>query len=99
MKILITEKQFKNLRLRRSIFDELPKYITSTFKWLNPKAFGNFDEFLNRVIFSTTRDYVGEFVDDLKDYEKVVDEFEPIVRQMVIDVYYDEILNYFNTHP
>lgn len=98
MKIIITERQLRNLKIRRNISTELPKYITSTFKWLNPKAFGNFDEFLNRVIFSATRDYVGEFVEDPKDYGQLIYEFEPIVRKIVIDDYHDEILNYYTNH-
>ena len=63
MKYIITESQLKNLRIRRNIPTELRKYITSSFEWLNPKAFNNFDEFLERVIFSATRDYVGAFID------------------------------------
>jgi hypothetical protein len=96
MKIIITERQLKNLRLRRNIVDELPKYVTSTFKWLNPKAFNNFDEFLERVIFSATRDYVGAFIDGPEEYDDLRTMLEPIVREMVIDRYYDEILDYYN---
>jgi len=95
MKIIITEKQLKNLRVRRNIIDELPKYITSTFEWLNPKAFINFDEFLERVIFSTTRDYVGAFIDGPEEYDDLRTMIEPIVRETVIGQYYDEILDYY----
>lgn len=97
MKIIITERQLRNLKIRRNISDELPKYITSTFKWLNPKAFNNFDEFLERVIFSTTRDYSGDFVDSSEDYEKVIPQVETIVRDVVMDRYYDDILDYYNS--
>lgn len=99
MKIILTEKQFRNLRVKRNIFDELPKYITSSFEWLNPKAFSNFDEFLERVIFSATRDYVGAYVENPEDYEKLKSMVEDIVRDMVMNRYYDEILSYFNKHP
>lgn len=97
MKYIITERQLRNLKIRRNISDELPKYITSTFKWLNPKAFNNFDEFLERVIFSTTRDYSGDFVDSSEDYEKVIPQVETIVRDVVMDRYYDDILDYYNS--
>lgn len=99
MKIIITEKQFKNLRVRRNIFDELPKYITSTFEWLNPKAFSNFDEFIERVIFSASRDYVGAFIDGPEEYDDLRNMIEPTVRDMVMNQYYDEILDYYENHP
>ena len=98
MKIIITERQLKNLRVRRNIIDELPKYITSTFKWLNPKAFNNFDEFIERVIFSTTRDYVGEFIDGPEEFDDLTNMIEPTVRNLVMGQYYNEILNYYNEH-
>jgi hypothetical protein len=98
MKYIITERQLKNLRVRRNIFDELPKYVTSTFKWLNPKAFNNFDEFIERVIFSTTRDYVGEFIDGPEEFDDLTNMIEPTVRDMVMGRYYDEILDYYNNH-
>jgi len=98
MKIIITERQLKNLRVRRNIIDKLPKYVTSTFNWLNPKAFNNFDEFLERVIFSTTRDYVGDFIDGPEEFDDSKNMIEPTVRDMVMSQYYDEILNYYNEH-
>jgi len=98
MKIFITEEQLKNLTLRRGIIDELPKYVTSTFEWLNPKAFKNFDEFLERVIFSVTRDYVGAFIDNPEEFYEIRDRLEPTVREMVMGRYYGEILDYYNSH-
>lgn len=98
MKIIITEKQLKNLRVRRNIFDELPKYVTSTFKWLNPKAFNNFDEFIERVIFSATRDYVGEFIDGPEEFDDLTNMIEPTVRDMVMGRFYNEIVKYYNEH-
>jgi len=98
MKIIITERQLKNLRIRRNIIDELPKYVTSTFNWLNPKAFYNFDEFLERVIFSATRDYVGDFIDGPEEFDDLTNMIEPTVRNLVMGQYYNEILNYYNEH-
>lgn len=100
MKIIITEKQHGNLRLRRNIDEELPKYITSAFKWLNPKAFGNFDEFLERVIFSASRDYTLEFLGDIEnteDYYSTWDSMKPLVREIVMNQYLDEVLHYYNS--
>ena len=96
MNYLITEDQFENLRLRRNMIEQLPKYITSTFKWLNPKAFGNFDEFLNRVVFSAARDYTAENVENVEYYESNISQMEKVVREIIMDQYYDEILSYYN---
>ena len=101
MKIIITETQYNNLRLRRNIIEELPKYITSTFQWLNPKAFGNFEEFLERVIFSASRDYTSAFMGNLEnteDYYSTWDSMKPLVRDIVMNQYFDEIHNYFHSH-
>lgn len=98
MKYIITERQYKSLRVKRNIFNELPKYITSTFKWLNPKAFNNFDEFLERVVFSATRDYVGDFVENPDEYDDLRNMIEPTVKNVVLNQYYDEILNHYNSH-
>ena len=101
VKIIITEKQLGNLRLRRNIQTELPKYITSTVEWLNPKAFGNFDEFLERVIFSASRDYTSAFMENLEnteDYYSTWESMKPIVRDIVINQYFDEIHHYYHTH-
>lgn len=98
MKIIITEKQLENLRVRRNIFNELPKYITSTFSWLNPKAFNDFDGFLERVIFSATRDYVGAFIEVPEYYDDFREMIEPMVRDLVMGKYYDEIIEYYNSN-
>lgn len=94
MKILITESQLSNLLLRRNI-DELPKFIRSTYKWLNPLAFYGFDDFLDRVIFSTTRDFISDFMEKGSDYEKLIDNLQPVVSEIIMNDYYDEILEYY----
>lgn len=98
MRYIITETQYKNLKLRRNL-DFLPKFISSTYKWLNPKAFNDFEEFLDRVIFSTTRDFVGDFIENPDEYDVLINKIEPTVREMVMGQYYDEILNYYTNHP
>lgn len=97
MKIIITESQFVNLELRRNL-NLLPQYIRSTYNWLNPKAFKDFDEFLERVIFSASRDYTSEFIVNKDDYYIMWELLKPIVRDIVMNQYYDEILNYYNSH-
>jgi hypothetical protein len=96
MKIIITESQFVNLELRRNL-NLLPQYIRSTYNWLNPKAFKDFDEFLERVIFSASRDYTSEFIVNKDDNYIMWELLKPIVRDIVMNQYYDEILNYYNS--
>lgn len=100
-------KVFINLGLKKYFFSdipssiishigELPNFITSTFKWLNAKAFCNFDEFLRRVIFSSTGDYVAEQDHiDKENYDFVREKFEHFVRHMVVNEFYEEIKKYY----
>ena len=98
MKIIITEKQHKNLQHRRRFDDLLKKYITATYNWLNPAAFESFDEFLERVIFSASRDLASKFKDegDTQDYYSIWELLKPIVKDTVMNQYYDEIEDYYN---
>ena len=77
---------------------ELPKHITSSYKWLDPKRFGNFDEFLNRVIFQTVRDFSSEEL-GIQDYERILEvreEIKPFVTQYINDNYLEDIKYYFD---
>ena len=95
MKYIITENQLIALELRRNL-NELPKYISSTYQWLNPKAFNNFDEFLDRVIFSATRDYVGEFINhNVENYDSIRAKFQFYVKEVVMDEFYDRIFLHY----
>lgn len=98
MKYVITENQYKFLKGRRNL-EKLPNYIRATYKWLNPKAFKDFEEFLNRVVFSATRDFIWEYTDESDDYESLTIEFMKTVKKTIMDEYYSEILEYYNSHP
>ena len=83
-------------QIRRRM-DLLDKLIKSSYEWLLPSTFNNFDEFLDRVVFSTTRDFSNEL--GLEDYEeilKVRDESEEFIKNIIIDNYVDEIKEYFD---
>lgn len=81
----------------RRRLDVLSKTITSTYKWLNPGAFSNFDEFLDRVIFSTVRDFSIELgYEDYQTILKVREEIEPFVKQYIIENYLEDIKYYFD---
>lgn len=100
MKYLITESQFMGLALRRNL-GELPNYIRSSYKWLSPPAFNSFEEYLDRVIFSSTRDYVSDFIGkgvDYETYDSISFKFMQYVSAVVINEYYDEIFNHYKNY-
>jgi uncharacterized protein YjgD (DUF1641 family) len=79
--------------------NDLDKYIKSSYTWLNPKAFENFEEFFERVVFSTTRDFVTDALseDDLT-YEEIVkirEEVEVYINKIIVDNYLLELEAYY----
>lgn len=77
-------------------FHVLSKFVTSAYNWLNPNAFDTFEDFLNRVVFSTTRDFVGAFGVNSHEQElKVREELEEYVKQYILDNHLDEIEKYY----
>lgn len=75
---------------------ELPKYVRSTYNWLNPKAFNDFDDFLDRVVFGTTRDFVAEFgSNDYEQQTEIRKEVGPYIRQYIMDNHLEEIRDYY----
>ena len=98
MKIIITESQFRNLWLKRRL-DELPNHIRSAYDSLNPNAFNTFDEFLNRVINNATGFFIDESMDerDYDFYQASKIRIKPIVRNLVNDKFYKEILDFYNS--
>jgi hypothetical protein len=62
-----------HIKRRMNVLDD---YIESSYDWLSPRRFDDFDHFLKRVIFSATRDFVhdeigGEYQDQLKLRDKL----------------------------
>jgi len=85
----INESALSSIKRR---LGELPRHVRSTYNWLNPKAFYDFDEFIDRVIFSTTRDFVSELgIDDYEEQTNTRDEVTPFIRQYIMDNHLDEI--------
>ena len=104
MKYIITENQLERLKedniylpmLRRRMQD-LPKYIKSSYQWLNPKSFDNFNKFIERVIFSTTRDFVDDF--GANDYDirlEIRKNLQPFIWEIIKSDYLDEIKKYYD---
>jgi hypothetical protein len=90
----------KEIAFIKRRMDTLLDYIESSYDWLSPRRFNNFDEFLKRVVYSATRDFVadhryeigGEYEDQLKFRE----DLEPIILEFIKDhPIYDEIYDHF----
>jgi hypothetical protein len=90
----------KEIAFIKRRMDALLDYIEASYDWLSPRRFNNFDEFLKRVVYSATRDFVadhryeigGEYEDQLKFRE----DLEPIVLEFIKDhSIYDEIYDHF----
>jgi len=77
-------------------YDILRKYIRSAYEWLSPDRFNDFDEFMERVIFSTIRDFTSE--QGGNDYDKILELREEIgddIREIVMNEFRDEIYQYY----
>lgn len=98
MKIIITESQLIKLALKRRL-DELSKHIRNSYDWLNPKAFQTFDEFLERVIKNAAGQFISEEMNVIEydSFQYLRTTIEPIVRNLVVDKYYKEIFDYYNS--
>jgi hypothetical protein len=90
----------KEIAFIKRRMDDLLDYIEHSYDWLSPRRFNNFDEFLKRVVYSATRDFVadhryeigGEYEDQLKFRE----DLEPIILEFIKDhPIYDEIYDHF----
>jgi hypothetical protein len=74
-------KEMIHIKRRMNVLDD---YIESSYDWLSPRRFDDFDHFLKRVVFSATRDFVhdeigGEYQDQLK----LRDKLEPQVFEYI----------------
>ena len=80
--------------------NDLDKYIKSSYTWLNPKAFQNFEEFVDRVVFGATREFVGDaLMEDNQftydDLVKIRRKLEEHVNKIVVDNYLSELKTYY----
>jgi hypothetical protein len=75
------------------------KYIRSQYSNLAADRFDNFDHFLRRLAFDTTRDIAMDLFDseDFDDMSRMMDDFEPKMLNYIKTnkEMYDEIHNYF----
>jgi hypothetical protein len=87
----------KEIAFIKRRMDTLLDYIEASYDWISPRRFNNFDEFLKRVVFSATRDFLademgGEYSDQLESRE----DLEPIILEFIKNhPIYDEIYDHF----
>jgi hypothetical protein len=95
MKFIITENQISDLFFRRRM-DKFENFLKSTVRWLNPKAFDNYDKFFEGVVFSSISDFIAaqEYFDDIT-FDKIRDEMLPFMIEFVKNEYGDEIRDYY----
>ncbi len=84
------------LRVKRRM-DALLDYIEASYDWLSPRRFNNFDDFLERVIFSATRDFVADEIGGKHEEQlKISEELEPMIMDLVKNhSIYDEIYDHY----
>ena len=90
----------RELLLVKRRMDALLDYIEHSYDWLSPRAFTDFDDFLKRVAFTATRDFVAdhryEIGGEYEDQLKIRDELEPIVLELIKKhSIYDEIYDHY----
>lgn len=95
MRYIITETQLKNLKIRRNIH-KIPLYVRSAYEWLNPKTFKSFEDFKNRVLFSSTRDFASDYTETSEDYESTKSFLAPHFVEVIDGILHSEILDYYN---
>jgi hypothetical protein len=59
----------------------LLEYIEHSYDWLSPRRFNNFDDFLQRVVFSAARDFVHDEIGG--EYDKQLDIREKLEPQIL----------------
>jgi len=87
----------KEITFIKRRMDALLDYIEASYDWLSPRRFSNFDEFLNRVVFSATRDFLAdEMGGEYEEQLKIRDELESIVLEFIKNhPIYDEIYDHY----
>ena len=87
----------KELDFIKRRMDTLLDYIEASYDWLSPRRFSSFDEFLNRVVFSATRDFLAdEMRGEYEDQLEVREDLEPIILEFIKKhPIYDEIYDHY----
>jgi hypothetical protein len=78
--------------------EALVTHIINSYDWLSPRKFKEFDDFLDRVVFTATRDFIANEIEG--EYEnnwRLRDKFEPIILDYIKKnpSLYDEIYDHY----
>jgi hypothetical protein len=95
IKEVVNENE-ESIQIKRRLH-ELPKYIREAYYWLDPRRFFDFDEFIQRVIFSTVRDFTNQEMEE-KDYDKILElreKLKPMIEKFIMKEFRDEIYEYY----
>jgi hypothetical protein len=95
IKEVVNENE-ESIQIKRRLH-ELPKYIRDAYYWLDPRRFFDFDEFIQRVIFSTVRDFTNQEMEE-KDYDKLLElreKLKPMIEKFIMNEFRDEIYEYY----
>lgn len=87
----------RELLLVKRRMDALLDYVEVSYDFLSPSRFKNFDDFLERVIFSATRDFVTDKIGgEHEEQLKIREELEPMIMELVKKhPIYDEIYDHY----
>jgi len=96
MKYIITESQLSNLFVRRRL-ENLGIYVTSTYTWLDPRAYNDYDDYFRSVVFRSLSDFLSEEVDlDYDTFNKIRDESLSYIGDIINQEYGDRIREYYD---
>ena len=87
----------RELLIVKRRMDALLDYIEASYDWLSPRRFKDFDDFLERVVFTATRDFVADEIGgEYREQLKIRDELEPMVLELIKkNSIYDEIYDHY----
>ena len=83
-------------RVKRRM-DALLDYIEASYDWLSPRRFKDFDDFLERVVFTATRDFIADEIGgEYQEQLKIREELEPMILELIKKhSIYDEIYDHY----
>jgi len=87
----------KELLLVKRRMDALLDYIEHSYDWLSPRRFKDFDDFLERVVFTATRDFIADEIGgEYQEQLKIREELEPMILELIKKhSIYDEIYDHY----
>ncbi len=87
----------KEMAIVKRRIEKLYDYIIDRAHWLVPSRFRDFEEYLHRVIFSATRDFIAnEIGGRYQDQDELREELDSMILELIMDhPIYDEIYDHY----